>query len=487
MPAPPPPSTTTITLTTDPDGDGTYTGNEYVTFVSGKSLFALNSATGTLDKDLYTTSETIFMVATDKTGGGKNYNVYIGYNNMPSIDPAVGIEGIAYVTNSYYQNQIDVVYIDAARLAGISGVDTFFVKDGSNILTNSTGRYYSFPAIVDGKETTIKIDPAIRLNWDGSGAEALEDAEKGMYALNNVVINSDGVITSCTMVNDTYFDATTGAATGTIAANGVVIGSGVRNATAEFYAYNESTNVYLVDDEYKTITVGSISDITTDENDLIYAAFDSNNKVLTDVVVVDRPDTVTLTYDVSSSGNVLFWDGSNWVTSLTGVSEGTVVQVIAADSAERPVSNTVALSRYTTAWAGSRGAERYCFEMPAQDVNSTAFSTQEIGYGLTDIELSSEADDTITVEVTNNTAMQALVDEDGFAVTYSVDLLKRVDGVWSRCVSTCVGNESGITVTYTGDNTAATYMVRVTVMAGTNNVVIGTYESDAFDLTVSHT
>ena len=326
-----------VTYTVDDNGvykltlagtNGKYDSTNYiaadeVVFVNGKSQFILDRNhddvyTDSLDKVLYTTSETVFMVATPKAGGGQNYNVYVGYNNMPSIDPNVPTTGIAYVTNSYYANQIDVVYISTTQLAGIAGVDTFFVKDGSNIITDSTGKYYVFPAIVDGKETTIKIDAEAVADWNMDGSvpttEKLVGAAKGMYAIDNVTMNSNGIITGCAVRNNTYFAASAGTAgtAGTVAANGVVLGIGSNKNTATYWAYNSNTKVYYVSEDFKTISISSVEAVITDANDRVYAAYDSANKVLTDVVIVEVPDQTTPTYTVNVAG----CSGIAWVNKV---------------------------------------------------------------------------------------------------------------------------------------------------------------------------
>ncbi|WP_151075350.1 S-layer homology domain-containing protein [Flintibacter sp. KGMB00164] len=316
-----------------------YNGRNEVIFENGKSEFKLDrSADNTLDRTLYTTSETIFMVATPKAGGGQNYNVYVGYNNMPGIDPTIPTTGISYVTNSYYTNQIDVVYISTSQLAGIAGVDTFFLKDGSNIITDSNGKYYVFPAIVDGEETTIKIDAETVADWDKNNivasGEQLVGAAKGMYAIDNVTVNSKGIITGCAVKNNTYFNVANGA-TGTVAANEVVLGIGKLTDPAQYYAYNKDTKVYYVSEDFKSISVSSVEAVTTDTTDLVYASYDTNRKVLTDVVIVEVPDHTTPTYTVAFTGanfTASKLDGTYWALS-NAVKEDTEFKFTLAASA----------------------------------------------------------------------------------------------------------------------------------------------------------
>ena len=259
------------------------------TFTNGKSELKLGST------KYYATSETIFMVAT-KDGSDVAYNVYTGYANMPSIDTTKGITGFAVKTSNDYTNQVEVVYISAINLAGISDVDTYFVKKANaDIITDSTGSYYVLPAIVDGEETTVKVDATI------TTAGLNNNANKVFVAANNVIKDKNDIITSFTDVKNTNtfsatFDGTsTGYQTGTVAANRVVLGlnyTGNKN-TATFWAYNDKTNVYVVDEKYKTITVSAVASVADDTNDMVYASADTNTKVLKDVIIIEVPQSAT--------------------------------------------------------------------------------------------------------------------------------------------------------------------------------------------------
>ena len=271
------------------------------TFTNGKSELKLGST------KYYATSETIFMVAT-KDGSDVAYNVYTGYAKMPSIDTTAGITGFAVKTSNDYTNQVEVVYISAINLAGISDVDTYFVKKANaDIITDSTGSYYVLPAIVDGEETTVKVDATI------TTAGLNNNANKVFVAANNVIKDKNDIITSFTDVKNTNtfsatFDGTsTGYKIGTVAANRVVLGlnyTGNKN-TATFWAYNDKTNVYVVDENYKTITVSAVASVADDTNDMVYASADTNTKVLKDVIVIEVPEgtpapAVNSTYSVTS-------------------------------------------------------------------------------------------------------------------------------------------------------------------------------------------
>ena len=457
--------------------------NAGTTFTNGKSQMTIytkfadvtateytTAAVGTY----YTTSETIFMVATPKAGGGYNYNVYTGYANAPGIAAGADVNGMAFVMDSYYKNQIDVVYIDATKMAGISGVDTFFVKDGSKIITDSDGRYYVFPAIVDGKETTIKIDPSITQNWNGSSV-ALKNANKAVYAIDKVVTNSKGIITSCDLQNSRYFTAANGTQ-GTVAANQVVLGIGSNKNTATYLAYNKDTKVYYVDQDYKGITVSSIESIITDGNDLVYAAYDSANKVLTDVIVVEVPDTVTVTYGVAPSTGVKFWNGSAFVTSLADIAAGTTVYVKADDATMKPVINGITLTaaRYET-----DGTRNYSFEMPKYNIAAGAFTTTSAGYAINSVTLAGGTGE-VAVTITGNTALTEVAS--GKTVTYEATLLRSAGGTGPWMVAPGVWNASDSE--FTGVTSGASDGFKVQVTAKINGVAVATFESNGYLLNI---
>ena len=463
----------------------------YTTFENGKSLMTINTkyadTTGTLydtaaQGTYYTTSETVFMVATYKNGvddtDGYDYNVYVGYANAPGIDTAAtNVNGMAFVMDSYYKNQIDVVYIDAVKMAGVSGVDTYFVKDGSSIITDSNGKYYVFPAIVDGAETTIKIDAETVADWNGdrtiAAGEDLVGAAKGLYAITNVTKDSKGIITGCTQVNggvSNVFDMRN--IEGTVAANEVVLGIGKLNTTAQYWAYNDKTNVYYVSSDFKSITVSDIKSIVTDYNDRVYAIYDSANKVLTDVVVVEVPDTVTVTYGVAPSTGVEFYNGSAWVTSLADQAKGATVYVRATDPAMKPVINGITLT-----FAHYDGATAvYTFSMPAYNIAAGAFTTTSAGYAIDNVTLAKTASGQITATVTANAALT------GATVTYEYTLLKSAYGTGPWMVAKPAQSNNVFTGLDTTSDTHG-YKVKVTAKIGTS--VVATFESDGYALNLA--
>ena len=302
-----------------------YNGVNEVQFLNGRSLFVLDrTADNDKDRTLFATEDTVFVVATEKIGGGYNYEVYVGYENMPSIDTAVPTTGIAYVTNSEYSSQLDIVYIATERLAGVSGVDTYFVKEkNEQIFTDNTDSYYRLPAIVNGEKTEIKVD-ATKTYKNASGAAAIDftdnDDVYGLFAITDVITDKNGIITDFRDVttavggSGSVFDASTGTnnkTSGTVGtvrvASGVLgIGANGDKDLAEYYAYDSNTVAYYVDKDYKDINVINISSIANDTNDYVYGIRDddvpTSYKKLSEVVIVEREDSTTTNYTVSING-----------------------------------------------------------------------------------------------------------------------------------------------------------------------------------------
>jgi hypothetical protein len=283
----------TLTVVGKWDGTGHDAANQ-IEFTNGKSAFTL-TADGGSETYLYTTSETVFFVATGTSGTKLTYNVYTGYAAMPSVISSQTGMGLAYVTNSRYSNQIDYVYLYADHLAGVTGVNTYFVKaKNATITTDSTGSYYTLPAIVNGQETTVKVKSSL----------LSDNSVANLYAITNVIKDTNDIITYYDSGMSAFNATSSSYVTGTVAArNGVLgIGSNGAVATADYYAYNDSTAVYVVDKDYKTISISAVSAVTNDTNDLVYASYDSSSRLLKDVVIVTKETTTTTPTPVTNNG-----------------------------------------------------------------------------------------------------------------------------------------------------------------------------------------
>ena len=286
-----------LTLLEDADGnktgiydDGNLAGTNQAEFENGRSLLVLDN------HSYYTTNDTIFMVATGPDSDGDwDYDVYIGYDAMPSIDETDGINGYAISVDD--NNRVDIVYIAAPNLAGINTVDTYFVKEsGAKITHNSNGDYYTLPAVVDGEETDVRISADIRVTTTKGTVDFSDNDVEGVFAINNVKVDSNNIITDFDIVGGTY-----GAQAGDNVFNAEDNTSGTKSASrgllgfanGHYYAYNDDTMVYYVDKDFKDIMVSSVDAVNDDANDLVYASYDDDDRVLVDVVIVEVDDDKT--------------------------------------------------------------------------------------------------------------------------------------------------------------------------------------------------
>ena len=235
----------------------------------------------------------------------------------------------AYDRVNRFLDELDIVYIATERLAGVSGVDTYFVKEkNEQIFTDNTGSYYRLPAIVNGEKTEIKVD-ATKTYTDKSGNSidfTKNSTVYGLFAITNVVKDKNDIITSFVDVTGDVFDAstsTTNKTSGTVGtvrvASGVLgIGAKGDKDLAKYYAYDSNTVAYYVDKDYKDINVINISSIANDTNDYVYGVRDdnvpANYKKLSEVVVVEQEDSTVETHTVSITGA----NGNAWVDEVNG-------------------------------------------------------------------------------------------------------------------------------------------------------------------------
>ena len=257
-----------------------YNGSGYAgaTFENGKSELRVDSQT------FYTGNNTIFFVATGPDSDGDvAYDVYVGYDAMPSFLTSganKGIKGYAVYSDDG-NSRLDLVYIAATELGDASSADVYFVKETSAHIThNSRGDYYTLPAIVDGAETEVRID-ADELD---TKLGDVNSKTEGLYAIDNVRVDKNDIITSFSIVTFDLSD------TETEAASRGLLKIGTAHSADAYYAYNDDTVVYYVEEDYTDISISSVDAITDDDNNLIYANMDDDSKYLTEVFFVEKDD-----------------------------------------------------------------------------------------------------------------------------------------------------------------------------------------------------
>ena len=305
------------------DGSTKITG---VNFTNGRSLVTLtknaNRQTNTAGQvtNLYATTETLFFVATENSSHKAVYNVYKGYENMPSVDTNAVSYGVAYATNSDYGTQLDAVYFSAASLKGLSAEATFVVKKVDHtVISDSDGSYFVMPAIVDGEVTEVKVD-AKKLGADSAALDNVGDTQvSGVISMSDIVKDKNGIYTGATFnTGEPSADFVSGksyyATSEVVAPANGVIGFGSDNKNdAIYWAYTAKTNFFEVSENLKTITKIDAESVSTDGNDLVYFVADddatASYKVVKTVIIVKVKEGTVAPVDTS----YVFRDEANTV------------------------------------------------------------------------------------------------------------------------------------------------------------------------------
>ena len=301
--------------------DATVSSKTGVNFTNGRSLVTLNDGTNTISR--YATTETLFFVATENSSDKAVYNVYKGYENMPSVDTSAASYGVAYATNSDYGTQLDAVYFSAASLKGLSAEATFVVKKVDHtVISDSDGSYFVMPAIVDGEVTEVKVD-AKKLGADGAALDNVgndpTDQVSGVISMSDIVKDKNGIYTGATFnTGEPSADFVSGksyyATSEVVAPANGVIGFGSDNKNdAIYWAYTAKTNFFEVSENLKTITKIDAESVSTDGNDLVYFVADddatASYKVVKTVIIVKVKEGTVAPVDTS----YVFRDEANTV------------------------------------------------------------------------------------------------------------------------------------------------------------------------------
>ena len=163
--------------------------------------------------NVYADKNTVYLI-NEKTDNGDDFNVYVGYNNVPNVDAlgtgalmggaantssskdAASATGVAY----YVKDGVaKVVVITDAEVSGSSN-DVIFVVGNPTAKLNKSGstEYYIYDAVVNGEVTSIKVK-------DGSDAQTsvakiIKDSngDKNVGVFFGMTKNSAGYVTKLT-------------------------------------------------------------------------------------------------------------------------------------------------------------------------------------------------------------------------------------------------------------------------------------------------
>ena len=203
---------------------------------------------------------------------------YTGTKNSPSIEAKGTANGkvSAYYYCKNNNKMVTVMFIlcDDAIVSGATNRTIFFARESrSNLISNSTGTYFKYNAVVNGELKTVMVDDACSGGVDASNLN-------GLYK--SYTLNSKGVITGLTAYTDLFAtdkgkdgSYLEGVGVDKTSKDYTVILDTKNNANDADYVItvDEKAAIYAIDQD-GNITESSYRAIAKDANDKVFAYVD---------------------------------------------------------------------------------------------------------------------------------------------------------------------------------------------------------------------
>ena len=248
--------------------------------------------------EVYTDSNTIFVVKVDNGRNSYDWKVYTGIKNAPTVEKGVGF---AYMRGGVAK----IVYITDGDVKNVSRDVTFITGASvSKVVLESDGRkYYTYDAVVRGEVTSIMIDAEIEGKTDKNGklmydhnkvagkwftiGEGTKTDDGKVMIINNYISDTDDVITKLEYAsNEVTADYAQGikkisGSTGEIkvGANGTTYGRTLTLAS--------NVKVFLADNG-GGIEAVDLDDIKTSKTNFVYWTLDDG--LVTNLFVIEVPN-----------------------------------------------------------------------------------------------------------------------------------------------------------------------------------------------------
>ena len=277
----------TNTIVTYREDDGVYTLKAVSTTVAAADMDGTNGKLFKLETGKATVSVKDITVTTNSATQFVTYDAaddeaaaYTGTKNSPSIEAKGTANGkvSAYYYCKNNNKMVTVMFIlcDDAIITGATNRTIFFARESrSNLISNSTGTYFKYNAVVNGELKTVMVDDACSGGVDASNLN-------GLYK--SYTLNSKGVITGLTAYEGAELFASDKGENGSyLKGVGVdktskdytVILDTKNNANDADYVItvDEKAAIYAIDQD-GNITESSYRAIAKDANDKVFAYVD---------------------------------------------------------------------------------------------------------------------------------------------------------------------------------------------------------------------
>lgn len=203
---------------------------------------------------------------------------YTGTKNSPSItstgDANGKVDAYYYCKNNNKMVTVMFILCDDAIITGATNRTIFFARESrSNLISNSTGTYFKYNAVVNGEMKTVMVDDACSGGVDASNLN-------GLYK--SYTLNSKGVITGLTAYTDLFAtdkgkdgSYLEGVGVDKTSKDYTVILDTKNNANDADYVItvDEKAAIYAIDQD-GNITESSYRAIAKDANDKVFAYVD---------------------------------------------------------------------------------------------------------------------------------------------------------------------------------------------------------------------
>ena len=266
------------------EDDGVYTLKAVSTTVAAETmngtahnLFKLETGKATVSvKDITVTTNSATQFVTYDEDDDEAA-AYTGTKNSPSIeakDTANGkVSAYYYCKNNNKMVTVMFILCDDAIVSGATNRTIFFARESrSNLISNSTGTYFKYNAVVNGEMKTVMVEDTC------SGGDASD--LNGLYK--SYTLNSKGVITGLTAYTDLFAtdkgkdgSYLEGVGVDKTSKDYTVILDTKNNANDVDYVItvDEKAAIYAIDQD-GNITESSYRAIAKDANDKVFAYVD---------------------------------------------------------------------------------------------------------------------------------------------------------------------------------------------------------------------
>ena len=246
------------------------------------------------DADVYTDSNTIFVVKVDNGRSSYDWKVYTGIKNAPTVEKGVGfayirggVAKIVFITDGVVKN----VSRDVTFITGASVSKTVLETDGR--------KYYTYDAVVRGEITSIMIDAEIEEKTDKDGnpmhasvegfnftiGEKTKGKQGAVMIINNYISDTDDVITKLEYADSSVhaYGPVTGIKKISGSTDEIKVGAN-GDTYGRTLTLASNVNIFLADDG-GSIEAVELSDIKTSKVNKVYYTLDDG--LVTNLFVIE--------------------------------------------------------------------------------------------------------------------------------------------------------------------------------------------------------